>query len=232
MTALYNCQENSTEATSWHMQVLVGLIGATVLVIVAYFYVDLPVLRFVRERELTREPVLRWLILPPEGFCIASPFVLLAGLVRRWFAPWARPERVAVAAAVATLLAALAAGLLKIAIGRAGPILVPADVTTSLHHGIYGFYPFNLDNAYWAVPSGHTACTFSVTRVVQAAYPRSRLLCWLPDVLVPAALVGLGHHFVGDIFAGAFLGWAIAGTIVRWFGLQPARVEIAGQDQS
>lgn len=219
MPALHDRQENSTEATSWHMQVLVGLIGATVLVIVAYFYVDLPVLRFVRERGLTREPVLRWLILPPEAFVIASPFVLLAGLVRRWFAPWTRRERVAVVAAIATLLAALAAGLLKIAIGRAGPVLVPVDVT-ALHDGIYGFYPFNLDNAYWAVPSGHTACTFSVTCVVQAACPRARLLCWLLDVLVPAALVCLSHHFVGDVFAGAFLGWAIAGTMVRWFGLE------------
>ncbi len=110
----------------------------------------------------------------------------------------------AVAAAVSTLLTALAAGLLKITFGRS------AD----------GFHPFHFEPAYWAFPSGHTACTVTVAVVLQAVLPRWRFCWWAMAVVVAAALIVLTHHFVGDIPGGAFLGWAIAGTVVRAFGLE------------
>jgi hypothetical protein len=36
--------------------------------------------------------------------------------------------------------------------------------------------------------------------------------------IVPMALIALNYHFVGDVFAGAFIGWAIGWTVVRWLG--------------
>ncbi len=38
--------------------------------------------------------------------------------------------------------------------------------------------------------------------------------------MVAATLIVLTHHFVGDIPGGAFLGWAVGGTVVRAFGLE------------
>src|SRR5262249_45428635 len=131
-------------------------------------------------------------------------FVLLAGLVRLGFGPWTWPERVAVAAAVSTLFTALAALLLKFTFGRSSD----------------GFHPFHFGAAYWAFPSGHTACTVSVVAVAVVAFPRRRLWWWSVAGVVAATLIVLNHHFVGDIFGGAFVGWAVGVTTTRKFGLE------------
>jgi membrane-associated phospholipid phosphatase len=191
-------------AFSWPVQILVGLAVTAALVTGVYFFVDQPVISFVRSCDLDHYRFLEWLTRPPEVFVILSPFVLLAGLLRRWFTSWNRAEKVAVAAAVSTLCTALAALILKITFGRSGD----------------AFHPFHFDAAHWAFPSGHTACTLSVTVVVQAAVPRWRLCWWSVAAIVAAALIALSYHFVGDIVAGAFVGWAIAGTVARLFGVK------------
>lgn len=217
----------STDATAWPVQLLRGLAVTIAAVIVAYFFIDLPVCCFLRDWELHHYRVLRWLTRPPEVFCLLSPLVLIAGLLRRWFGPWTPPEKAAVAAAVATLFAALTALLLKIAFGRSGPHLVSTDIASSLSGGIYGFYPFTVSYAYWALPSGHTACTLSATCVLAAAFPSQRLVWGLIGVIVPAALVALNHHFVGDVLAGAYVGWAIAGTVVRQLDVGTAECRLS-----
>ena len=182
-------------------QLLVGLGVTAALVTVFYFFVDQPVMAFVSSYALDRYSLLKWLTRPPEAFVLSSPFVVLAGLIRWWFAPWTRAEKTAVAVAVSTLLAALAVLILKISFGRS------AD----------GFHPFSFGAAYWAFPSGHTACTLSVTVVAQAAYPSWRLACWSLAGMVATMLIVLNHHFVGDIIGGAFVGWAIGRTVARVF---------------
>jgi membrane-associated phospholipid phosphatase len=189
---------------SWPGQLLIGLAATAALVTVLYLFVDQPVLFFFRRSGLDHYPSLKWLTRPPEAFVILSPVVLLAGLLRRRFGPWGRTERVAVAAAVSTLITALAALLLKITFGRS------AD----------GFHPFHYGAEYWAFPSGHTACTLSVTVVASAAVPRWRWCWWSLAGIVAATLIALSYHFVGDILGGAFLGWAVGGTVARLFGLK------------
>ncbi len=106
------------------------------------------------------------------------------------------------AAAVSTLFTALATLFLKITFGRS------AD----------GFHPFHFGTNYWAFPSGHTACTLSVTVVFQAAFPRWRVFWWALAGIVGASLIALTYHYVGDVLGGAFLGWAIGGTVARLIG--------------
>src|SRR5262249_53209917 len=158
----------------------IGLAVTAALVTLAYFFVDQPVMSFFRGCALDRFRFLKWLTRPPEAFVLLSPFVLLAALLRRRFTPRPRPEQVAAAAAVSTLFTALAALLLKMTFGRS------AD----------GFHPFHVGAAYWAFPSGHTACTLSVTTVAQVALPRWRLCCWSLAGIVAATLIALNHHFV------------------------------------
>jgi membrane-associated phospholipid phosphatase len=190
---------------SWPARVLVGLVITAALVTPLYFFIDQPVMSFFRDCQLGRYHFLiRCLTRLPEAIVILSPFVFLAGLFRRWFTPWNRVEKVAVAAAVSTLFTVLAAGVLKITFGR----------------GDDGFHPFHIGKDYWAFPSGHTACTACVAVVVGAALPRWRLCCWALVGIVGAALVVLAHHFVGDIPGGAFLGWAVGGTVARAFRLE------------
>src|SRR5437899_3094226 len=84
---------------SWPLQMLTRLAVTAALVTGAYFFVDQPVMSFFRACGLDRYGSLKWLTRPPEAFVVLSPFVLLAGLLRRWFSPWTRPEKAAVAAA-------------------------------------------------------------------------------------------------------------------------------------
>jgi membrane-associated phospholipid phosphatase len=190
--------------SSWPGRLLLWLAVTTALVVVAYLFVDQPVMAYFRGGPLGRVGFLKWLTRPPEVFVLVSPFVLLGGLLRRRFGPWTRPERVAVVMAVSTLLTALAALVLKISFGRSGD----------------GFHPFHFGPRYWAFPSGHTACTVSVVAVAAVAFPRWRLCWWSVVGVVAVALVLLNHHFVGDIFGGAFVGWAIGATAARRFGLE------------
>src|SRR5262245_59747632 len=90
---------------TWPTQMLVGLAATAAFVVVAYFFIDEPVMAFFRACRLDRYRALKWLTKPPEAFVLLSPLVLLAGLVRRWFGPWTRFEKVAVAASVSTLFA-------------------------------------------------------------------------------------------------------------------------------
>jgi membrane-associated phospholipid phosphatase len=194
---------------SWPVQLLLGLLVTVALVTLCYFFVDQPVMSSVRSYNLGRRfGLLKWLTRPPEVFVLLSPFVVLAGLLRRWFSPWTGLEKVALAAAVSTLLTALAALLLKISFGRSTD----------------GFHPFHYGAAFWAFPSGHTACTISVTAVVGVALPRWRLVGWSLVGIVGAALIALNHHYIGDIIGGAFVGWAIGRTSARWFGVKPAAI--------
>ena len=186
---------------SWPAQLLIGLVATTALVYVFYLFIDQPVIKFFRECHLGRIWVLPWLTRPPEVFLILSPLILLAGLIRRGFAPWNRVEIAALAVAVSTLASALAVLILKFTFGRMDD----------------GFQPFR----YGAFPSGHTAGTVSVMVVAHAVLPQWRVYWWAIAGIVAMMLVVLAHHYIGDIFGGAFLGWAIGGTAVRAFGLKP-----------
>src|SRR5581483_9026426 len=84
---------------SWLLQILVWFAVTSALVIVAYFFVDQPVMSFFSGCQLGRHRFLKWLTRPPEGFVLLSPFVLLGGLLRRRFSPWTWPEKAAITAA-------------------------------------------------------------------------------------------------------------------------------------
>jgi membrane-associated phospholipid phosphatase len=214
MATICKDADDPSADVSWPVQLGIWLGVTTGLVVVAYFLVDQPVMGFVSSCQLGRRCgfVLKLLTRPPEVFVLLSPVVLLVGVIRRWFRGWSRVETVAVAAAVSTLCTALAALLLKITFGR----------------GSDGFHPFHFGAAFWAFPSGHTACTVSVTAVARVAAPRWWLLWWAVPATVAAALIALNHHFVGDIFGGAFVGWAIGGTTARLFGITTSVPDTGG----
>jgi membrane-associated phospholipid phosphatase len=190
-------------ALAWPAQLLWGLAVTVALVISSYFVVDQPVMAFFQGRHFDHDPRLKVLTRPPELFVGLSPFVVVGALLLRCVRPWRWAEKGLLAAAVSTLTTAFAALLLKMTFGRATD----------------GFHPFHVGHDYWMFPSGHTACTVSVTSVAGIVLPRWRALGWALAGMVGTMLIVLTHHFVGDVIGGAFLGWAIGGTVARGFGL-------------
>jgi membrane-associated phospholipid phosphatase len=101
--------------------------------------------------------------------------------------------------------AGAAAGLVKMAVGRARPFQTPDDQDV--------MRPFS---GYSSFPSGHTALAFGLA----AAIDRETRARWVPWVVYPlAGLVGWsrvrdGKHWSSDVVAGAFLGAWTARKVV------------------
>src|SRR6266446_6593982 len=93
--------------------------------------------------------------------------------------------------------AAAAAGIVKLAVGRARPLDAPGDQDV--------IRPFSGNSAF---PSGHTTLAFGVAAAIDAE-TRSK---WVPYVVYPlAGLVGWSRvrdnqHWLSDVVAGAALG--------------------------
>lgn len=72
-------------------------------------------------------------------------------------------------------------------------------------------HPFSLDALYWSFPSGHTTTTFAIVALIMKLYPKYTYI-WLGiGMLLAFARVGaVTPHYMGDIIAGAVLGYTVA----------------------
>lgn len=72
-------------------------------------------------------------------------------------------------------------------------------------------HPFTIEALYWSFPSGHTTTTFAIVALVMQLYPKYKYV-WLGVGMVLAfARVGaITPHYMGDIMAGAVVGYAVA----------------------
>jgi membrane-associated phospholipid phosphatase len=194
------------------------LILGGIAVVVCYFVVDRPVAWFVDNHLFHSDDFGLWPSLVSDGLT----YVILLGAVAVGMSRLWRPASPlwTLILAIATNLAVTTAikGVLKWAFGRAGP-------TTWISHGVYGFHPFDSSGTFLSFPSGHAAATFAVISILWLSRPRWRSLYMLVGGLMCVTLVGLNYHFVGDVIAGALLGWITGAFATRIFRLRPVAVE-------
>jgi membrane-associated phospholipid phosphatase len=184
------------------------------LVTLSVAFVDRPVERLVANNVLDHYHRLLFFdvmaspsLLALPGACTYLVFYALCYLVRR--TNWLRSQlflQLSVAVAVATL----AKDELKWLFGRPWP-------TSWVEDGIYKIHPFTNNFFYGSFPSGHTSVSAAPMFVLWWCLPKYRPL-WLAIVFsVMIGLVGSGHHYVGDVTAGFFLGLAVGtGTVAAW----------------
>jgi membrane-associated phospholipid phosphatase len=205
---------------------LLALVACTLLVVLTYFFIDRPVAYIVHERHLNDHQVLVWLQRPPEAFTVAAPIILALGLIRAYRGALGPVWKVGLAASVSLLASAGLVLALKLAFGRTWPESWPepwrADNPSLIQDGVYGFHPFQGGIAYAAFPSGHMARTLAVTSVLWLAWPRWRWAYAVLNVLVVVGLIGMNHHFVGDVIAGGFLGWLCGSITVHTIAGRPS----------
>jgi membrane-associated phospholipid phosphatase len=212
---------------------LLVLAVGSLLVVLAYFWVDRQAAEFVKGLDLERYPavtaVLRHLAhIPVPGVeWLAAGILILAGVRLSW-GPLSRLERAAFAAALSLLVAICFKDYLKHALGRPWPatwIGKPPSNPSLLGDaegrcaGTYGFFFFRGGQAYESFPSGHTTRIVAFLAVFWVAYPRGRWLYVLVVLLVAVGLVGMNHHFVGDVIGGAVLGGVTGAYAARFAGL-------------
>lgn len=94
--------------------------------------------------------------------------------------------------------------LLKIFIGRPRPkVMLWRDDTFS------SFGP-TLDGTFHSLPSGHATTTFALLAVLLAAFPKYRAWFWGLAILSGwSRVASVTPHYLGDVWAGAALGFAV-----------------------
>lgn len=130
---------------------------------------------------------------------VAALIARLAGV------PMTRAWRIAVAASLAALIAAVLVPFAKFAAGRMWPETWDHGNLSWIGNHRFGFVPFG-GHHNESFPSGHTARVTAPFAVLWQRLPRLRLLWVLPSIIVAAALVATDFHFLGDCVGGAFLG--------------------------
>lgn len=107
--------------------------------------------------------------------------------------------------------AGLVADLLKIIVGRARPKLLKMQ-------DFYGFDPFNIASADWrSFPSGHSTTVFAAACALGLMFPRLRWPLLALAVAVGLSRVMINAHYLGDVVAGAALGWGVAWLVAQAF---------------
>lgn len=139
---------------------------------------------------------------------LAGPALLVAALAawRGW-----RPGPdgwTGIACALAVLVAIYFKGFLKEAFGRTWPETWVRNNPSLIRDDVYGFFPFHGGEGWASFPSGHTTAISAVVGVLWWRAPRYRWLWMLLVLLTGVGLVGGNFHFLGDVIAGAYLGFA------------------------
>ena len=182
----------------------------------ALFYIDIPILRFLRSHNLSALQSLGDLGEKlGNGGTLITISVLLLGtgyLFKRqtWI-------RTAMDSLLAHGAVALLVNSLKHIIGRPRPRLTHSDG--------WHWWP-SLQSGLDSFPSGHTSATVAVATVLARALPRCS---WLPFVLagwVGASRIWRGSHFPGDVVGGMVLGFMVGSVFngpLHWWGRSSAQ---------
>ena len=111
--------------------------------------------------------------------------------------------------------------ILKHAIGRARPVLLPLD-------GPFHFEPLSIANALASFPSGHTTSAFAAAVALASMRPdwRGRLLG--AALLIGASRVLVGAHYPSDVVGGAALGSAVSMALRGSFARRGLAFAMAG----
>lgn len=112
---------------------------------------------------------------------------------------------------------------LKLAFGRTWPETWVNDNPSFIRDGVYGFFPFHGGAGWGAFPSGHTTAVCAAMTVLWLRWPFWRGFYALAIAATGFGLLGMDYHFLADILAGGYLGWAVGLATVRIGAGRPTR---------
>ena len=205
----------------WRRRWILAIAVTLVSTLVAIVWIDHPIALYMRDGPPDRIREVFKVISGlgrGEPYWIGGGIVLLGGLAlsRLSASETSRDYYRRLAGSATFFLSALAAtGISLLALKQLFGRLRPKYLwdTEALH----GFFPFNADMGALAFPSGHTNTAFTVAMALVLITGRFRWPLFILAALVGLSRVVLAKHFVGDIFAGAFLGCAVTSLLYLWW---------------
>jgi membrane-associated phospholipid phosphatase len=179
-------------------QVYTGaFIACIVLSLLSIAFVDRPV--SIWAHTLNRPAPLEWLTHIIDPFVPAASIALL-GIAVATVLGWRLGPlgRIIIALCLAVLIATVIKEELKFLFGRTWPETWVGNNPSWIHDGVYRFEPLHGGKGWAAFPSGHMAIITAPCTVL-----------WIGLILAVAiGLIASDYHFVGDMIAGTFVGWA------------------------
>jgi len=187
----------------------VATLSCGLLILISVLFLDRPV-AFAMHRAFHHSS---WFLVPAaigqiplSGALPALLLICIAGSLG-WRAR--RQGWTVIVAAVAVLLTVGVKTELKEIFGRTWPETWSQGNPSLIRDGVYGFFPFHGGEGWSSFPSGHTAAIAAVAGVLWWRVPGLRALWAVLVALTAAGLLCGNIHFLGDIIAGAYLGFAI-----------------------
>lgn len=197
-----------------------AFIACVVLTLLSIAFLDSPVSTWAH--TLHRPAPLEWLTHIIDPFLPAASIALLGSAVALVFGWRLGPlGRIIIALCIAVLITTVIKDELKFLFGRTWPETWVDRNPSWIHDGVYRFDPMHGGKGWAAFPSGHMAIITAPCTVLWLL--ASRIWRWLWAALILAVAVGLiasDYHFVADMIAGTFVGWACGvGTVAITRGL-------------
>jgi membrane-associated phospholipid phosphatase len=118
-------------------------------------------------------------------------------------------------ASVSVIVAEAIKTALKLVCGRTWPETWINGNPSFIRDGVYGFFPFHGGVGWGAFPSGHTCAVCACMAVLWQLWPRWRVFYGLAVAATAFGLLGMNYHYLADVLAGGFLGWAVGVATVR-----------------
>ena len=175
--------------------------AAILLLVLSYFYVDIPLTIWVTEQPsyvLRSGKILSWLI-SPHVYVLVLPLIFYFytfGLRKSTY----RKELLFLVLAIPIVI--LSVDILKVIFGKARPALW-------IHQQIYGFYFFGSSSKYHSFPSGH-GCTIGALMGALSCFRPSLTWVYLAIALLLSLLrVFSLNHYLSEAWGGVLIAFYI-----------------------
>jgi membrane-associated phospholipid phosphatase len=191
-----------------------GFLVCAALTALSVAWIDRPLASFLHTQTLAQPATIHGALLAmtriPEWLGVLAVLLAAAlGLLRLRRGPLSGYAQAGFLAALSVIVADVIKTALKLTFGRTWPETWIDHNPSFIQDGAYCFSPFHGGPGWGSFPSGHMTAVCAAMTVLWFLWPRARLLYALAVAATAAGLLGLNYHFLSDILAGAYLGWAV-----------------------
>ncbi len=194
-------------------RLFISLIVTALLVLFCHYFVDAELALFVSRRFAGNSAWARYTATIPDLLfllvCIITVVAVFCYLVQRRREMYSPATSFFQLVAYAVPASYLGKTTLKLIFGR-------INTRVWLHNQqLYGFHWFHGGGFYDGFPSGHMAVFTTFMAALWRIYPRCRRICLFFLLVLASALIATNYHFLGDVLAGAYLGWLVEAVSYR-----------------
>jgi len=186
--------------------------GAVLIIVISYFFIDLPVARCFHALSQETRNVFEWIT--KAG---VSTVYLIVSFGLFIFFRWIRQKRLYADCALLffsnVALSGIVTNIVKFLVGRLRPKMF-------FEKGLYGFDPFRVGYEFNSFPSGHATTVFAIAVTCSIFWPKYRILFFIFATIVALSRLVLNAHYLSDVLAGAYIGIATAIVMKRYIPVQ------------